>query len=123
MLTKDDKLRHERGYVHPKTFVRNDGSEVLHGEEWKQRKDELAQRSGGRCEFEAPWKVWPWGARPLERCTAEAKIPAHIIPRYPRRDDRLTNLMHYCLTHDRMTEKQSWRRLRFGEEKRANGTL
>lgn len=90
------------------TRVYLDGREVMGKLDWKIRKQELAKRSGGICEF-----VNEDGFR----CIEAATIPSHIIPRHPVRDDRLSNLKHQCFEHDRLTEKQSWRRTRFGEHK------
>ncbi|HET7210032.1 MAG TPA: hypothetical protein VFI95_25895 [Terriglobales bacterium] len=116
MLNKDPELKRQRGYTDPKSFVRLDGSEVLHKADWKRRKEELWERAGGRCEYEQPWKVWPWGGPAMERCTAEGWIPAHIEPRHPRRDDRMSNLKLYCFTHDRLTEKKAWRKPRWSRK-------
>jgi hypothetical protein len=88
------------------TRVYLDGREVMGVKDWKKRKGELASRSGGQCEY-----VSESG----ERCNEKAVIPSHIIPRHPVRDDRLSNLKHQCFQHDRMTEKQNWRKTRFGE--------
>lgn len=105
MLFKDPQLKAERGYTDPRSYVRNDGSEVLYGSDWKQRKQELEERSGGRCEYIVD----------LHRCVLDGAIPAHIIPRYPKRDDQLSNIKLYCFEHDRQTEQQAWRKTRFGE--------
>src|SRR5213595_3512514 len=96
----------EQQYLDPKSFMRPDGSEVLKREDWIARKKQLWERCGGRCEYaEADW-----------RCNREGQIPAHVIPRYPRRNDNLENLRCYCVEHDRLTERQSWRKTRFGEK-------
>ena len=55
----------------------------------------------------------------MKRCTAEGVIPAHIEPRHPKRDDRLGNLKCYCFEHDRITEKQNWRRVRWSSKETA----
>lgn len=113
---RSEELKKARGYTDPKSFVRIDGSEVLHNQDWRNRKMELAERSGGICEYVEgpdPFNPLTW------RCARSATIPAHIEPRYPRRDDRMNNLRHYCYEHDRLTEKQSWRKTRFGEKVRS----
>jgi hypothetical protein len=107
----DKQLKAERGY-HGKSYVRPDGSEVLLDKrDWDLRKRELWKRAGGRCEysFSIP------DALGKTRCVADGVIPAHVIPRYPVRDDRLSNLKLYCKYHDQLTEKQSWRKTRFGD--------
>jgi len=122
---RDKALKAARGYSDRSTFVRHDGSEVLKGEDWRKRKQELRERSGGRCEhlcdegYRHLINMQDINYDPLGqiRCAKAATIPAHIIPRHPKRDDRLSNLKHYCFEHDRLTEKQSWRRTRFGEKR------
>jgi len=51
MLNKDAELKEQRGYTNPKSFVRNDGSEVLKGEDWKRRKMELRIRPSSSRSF------------------------------------------------------------------------
>lgn len=109
-----EELKAQRGYTNPSSYVRRDGSEVLKGEDWKRRKCDLAERSEWRCEYEEPMPDQP---RIILRCARRATIPAHVIPRHPKRDDRMENLKHYCKEHDRLTEKQGWRRTRFGERR------
>jgi len=99
-------------FVNPKSYVAKDGRHVLLGkEDWDIRKLELWKRANGRCEH----KYVANGT--TIRCSAVGCIPAHIIPRkdITQRDDRLSSLKLYCLTHDRQNEKQSWRKTRFGE--------
>ena len=108
----DKQLRQERGY-HGKSYVRSDGSEVLLDKvDWDVRKRELWDRAKGKCEYPG--------------CGSDGWVPSHIIPRYPVRDDRMSNLKLYCGYHDRLTEQQKWRKVRFGEgqkpiEKRRRG--
>lgn len=102
---RDEAAKKRLGYVRPDSFVRRDGSEVLKGIDWTIRKQELRARSDGQCEYHDIWS----------RCCKAATITAHVNPRHPKRDDRMSNLKHYCYEHDRLTEKQSWRRTRFGE--------
>lgn len=103
---RDEAAKVRLGYTDPRSYVRRDGSEVLYGEDWKQRKEELWKRADGRCEYVCPHS----------RCGSMAVIPAHYPrPRHPRRDDRLTNLKAYCETHDKLMEPQAWRKTRFGE--------
>lgn len=110
MIFKDKALKAERGY-HGKSYVREDGSEVLLDKrDWDLRKRELWKRADGRCEY-----INEIEGCQRRRCLHEGVIPAHIIPRHPVRDDRLSNLKLYCFRHDRLTEKQSWRRPRWGE--------
>ena len=85
MLFKDAKLKAERGYVDPKSYVRNDGSEVLHGRDWTARKKELWERCNGRCYY----------------CRQEAVDAHHLVKRSEGRDDRLQNLIGLCREHHR----------------------
>src|SRR5207245_4402009 len=50
MLTKDQQVKRERGYVEAKSIVWTDGREKLVGRDWRKRKEELWLRCGGRCE-------------------------------------------------------------------------
>ncbi len=81
-------------YLDPKSFMRADNSEVLKGEDWIARKRELWERAGGRCEWvrDIADPFYPLNSPETARCAQEGVIPAHVIPRYPRRDDRLSNL-------------------------------
>jgi hypothetical protein len=106
-MKSDRQATEARNFKNPKSYVAPDGREVLRGEDWKDRKLELWERCSGRCEFHY---------MDGNRCSQEGQIPAHVIPRHPKRDDRLSNLMCYCIPHDRLTEKQSWRRTRWGEK-------
>ncbi len=101
-IIKDPELKRKLGYTDPKSFVREDGSEVLHGEDWKRRKRELWNRCGGQCEFHYPQN----GARCRENC----QDPAHVIPRHPRRDDRMENLKGMCRAHYELTDLQTPKR-------------
>jgi hypothetical protein len=89
ITARDPELKAQRGYSDPKSFVRVDGSEVLKGRDWARRVAELQERSKGRCE-----QICPGG-----RCLADARDPHHVIKRWPRRDDSLSNLLHVCGTH------------------------
>ena len=97
MLAKDPQLKHERGYKDKRSYVRNDGSEVLFGKDWKKRKAELWERCGGKCEFRI---------QPLLRCSTEAQDPHHRIKHWPRRDDRLSNLWALCRFHHKLFDKR-----------------
>ncbi len=112
---RDPELKKQRGYTHPKSYVRADGSEVLHGKDWTKRKKELWVRCGGRCEQIVVNGV---SIRYLsdrnwipqkERCRSEAHDPHHIIPRSKRRDDRLSNLMALCRLHHELLDKRKVR--------------
>ena len=93
-------------YLDPKSFMRADGSEVLAGEDWKARIENLRQRCGGQCEHRdvaGPWSI---------RCTREAQDPHHIIRRSVKRDDRLANLLALCRFHHDLLDfrKPRWSR-------------
>lgn len=93
---RDEELRKQRGYTDLSTYVRRDGSEVLKGADWRQRVEELRERSGGRCEHE---EATPDNPRVMHRCSMAARDPHHKIRRSLRRDDRLENLLHVCRPH------------------------
>jgi len=83
----DVAAKQKRGYTNPKSYVRRDGSEVLHKEDWDARVLQLAIRSSGMCERLSILK------RQHETdCDGYAGDPHHIAKRWPRRDDRLSNL-------------------------------
>ena len=84
----DEKKR--RGYKDRASKVRYDGSEILEGKDWTQRKRELWERCGGRCEF-TDFSVFP-----PQRCQNEGHDPHHLKMRSEGRDDRLTNLLCVC---------------------------
>ena len=94
MLFKNAQLKAERSYTDPDSFVRDNGSEVLKGDDWRERKLELHRRSQGRCErFTVLHKAHD------AFCYGEGGEPHHIVPRWPTRDDRLSNLAdlsHAC---------------------------
>lgn len=111
-MKSDRQATEARHFKSPKSYVSRDGRDVLLGkEDWDDRKKELWDRAEGRCEYTERLKFN--GLK--QRCSREGQIPAHIIPRkdITQRDDRLTNLMLYCIEHDRLTEKQAWRTTRF----------
>jgi hypothetical protein len=106
MLKRDVAATEARHFTNKKSYVAKDGREVLLGRDWMWRKGELWERAGGRCEYATNFSL------SHSRCPREGQIPAHIEPRHPKRDDRMSNLKLYCIEHDRLTEKQSWRRIR-----------
>lgn len=106
---RDEELKARRGYTNPSSYVRRDGSEVLKGEDWKKRVEELRERSGGRCEHQEPT---PDNPRITHRCSMPSRDPHHKIKRSVRRDDRLTNLEDLCRPHhdERDERKPRWSR-------------
>src|SRR5689334_7668382 len=86
---RDEALKASRGYSDPSSFVRHDGSEVLKGEDWKQRKEQLRLRSGGKCEM-----YTVLGLSHSSWCEGLASEPHHIVRRSIKRDDRMTNLAY-----------------------------
>ena len=127
-MKSDRQATEARHFACPKSYVCKDGREILHREDWIRRKEELWARAGGRCEYVGECGIsihlghGAWIHR-LERCWEDGTIPAHIIPRkdITQRDDRLSNLKLYCPEHDKLMERQSWRRIRSDKaERRAN---
>jgi hypothetical protein len=113
-MKADRQATEARHFISPKSYVAKDGREILFREDWLARKLELWARCKGRCEYKyLAGNTWV-------RCNAEAVIPSHVEPRHPHRDDRLENLKAHCFVHDRLTEKQAWRKTRFGEKTDAN---
>ena len=96
-LTKDAR------FVDKGSLVLLDGREILQGEDWSRRKDELLERSKGQCEYMIPS---PGG---FERCRRRAEDPHHIIPRGSNgvdRDDRLLNLKALCRRHHDLQDRR-----------------
>jgi hypothetical protein len=102
---KDPDLKRERGYKHPKSYVRVDGSEVLYGKDWTKRKLEIWERGGGRCE---KW-VGKWGSENHDRCRNEMHDPHHKVKRSKRRDDRAENLIGLCRMHHELLDPRKVR--------------
>lgn len=114
MLVKDEALKRERGYKDRKSFVRNDGTEVLHGKDWTRRKKELWERAKGQCEAKLELTLNCNEQRVMEsskRCVNPGDDPHHIVPRWPKRDDRLDNLLLLCRYHHSLLDrrKPQWR--------------
>src|SRR5438445_8650144 len=90
-------------YKDPKSYRTLDGREVLYRKDWEQRKLELWERCGGRCEYRLTWKQ---GRDTVGvRCQREANDPHHLRARSKGRDDRLNNLQALCRHHHRLLEK------------------
>ena len=84
-----------------RSFVAPDGREILYKADWDQRKEELWERCGGRCEAQLEIiGVTPW------RCQREAEEPHHVIRRSIKRDDRLLNLQALCHFHHSLLDKR-----------------
>ncbi len=89
-MPKADRAATEaKRFKDPKSHVTKDGREVLHGDDWDDRKFELLQRSRGQCEYR-------WNSI---RCRRDANDPHHMVLRSVERDDRLANLLAVCRTH------------------------
>lgn len=105
-IDHDAKIR--LGYKDRNSFVRLDGSEVLYGADWRKRKEELWERSHGRCEgVNTEFDIH-------RLCFSEADDPHHVKPRSEQRDDRLSNLRALCRYHHRKLDKRVVRLGRIG---------
>jgi hypothetical protein len=82
---KDPKAKIDRGYRCRDSFVRPDGSEVLFGNDWRRRKQQLFKRAGGQCEL-----------CEMYFSDRNEMHPHHLRHRWPDRDDRLENLQALC---------------------------
>jgi 5-methylcytosine-specific restriction endonuclease McrA len=75
------------GFLDKRSYVRMDGREVIHGEDWKPRREALLKRDGSRCQN---CKVY---------VTIDRMHAHHVVPRGSAgvdRDDRLSNLTTLC---------------------------
>ncbi|SRR5712691_3059131 len=86
-------------YKDPKSYRTLDGREILFHDDWEARKLELWERCGGQCEHLG--RYFDIGANKfvIIRCPVEAADPHHVEPRWPKRDDRLENLLALCRWH------------------------
>jgi predicted restriction endonuclease len=96
MLLKDLQETKARHFRDPRSYVRNDGSEVLYQADWTVRKHDVWERGSGRCEYMV-------GA---ERCRSEMQDPHHIVPRSKGRDDRMGNLIGLCRLHHDLFDRR-----------------
>jgi hypothetical protein len=110
MSKADRDATKERRFKNWRSYVAKDGREVLAGADWDRRVEELRERAKDQCEFVTEERA--------ERCSAWGRIPSHIEPRHPKRDDRMSNLLWQCFYHDRLTEKQNWRTIRSDRKER-----
>jgi hypothetical protein len=84
----------------PKSYVTPDGREILHGEDWDDRRFELLQRSRGRCEYIID------GLHGPVRCLRDANDPHHVTLRSIQRDDRLSGLLAVCRHHHVVLDRE-----------------
>ena len=91
---RDEAEKQRRGYTNPRSYVRLDGSEVLHGEDWRARVEELRNLANYKCQRYAKL-----GREHGDGCTGWGIEPHHIIRRSVRRNDQMSNLAllsHSC---------------------------
>ena len=105
MLNRDPEEKRRRGYSDPKSFVRIDGSEVLHGWDWTTRKEELFKRCKGKCEWIVDAGL-DGAVIMVYACGKDIADPHHIKPRSKGRDDRLSNLQALCRYHHDLLDKR-----------------
>jgi hypothetical protein len=103
-----------RNFKDPKSYVCSDGREILHGEDWHDRRFELLQRSHGQCEYIID------GLHGPVRCQRDANDPHHVTLRSVLRDDRLSELLAVCRHHHVVLDREQ--RKRKIEAKRARRT-
>lgn len=124
-MKRDRQATEKRQFLDRRSYIARDGRELMLGIgnlDWIRRKEELWARAGGKCEYIVP-EIRCSRNEVLalaKRCAEEGTIPAHIIPRkdITQRDDRLSNLKLYCFEHDRLMERQAWRRVRSDKAER-----
>ena len=113
MMRKDKQATMDKQYLDPGSYVTPDGREILKGEDWKARVEDLRLRCGGQCEAQmfSEYHEFSW------RCTSRAQDPHHIIRRSVKRDDRLANLQALCRFHHDLLDR---RKPRWGKKEKAH---
>jgi hypothetical protein len=99
-MKSDVTATRERKFKHPKSHVTPDGREILHGDDWDERRFELLQRSRGRCEY------YIESANAKVRCQRDCEDPHHITLRSVLRDDRLSELLAVCRHHHNVLDRE-----------------
>jgi hypothetical protein len=101
MIKADAEATKTRKFLDWRSYVAPDGREVLYGEDWEARKQEVWERSKWMCEG--------WDANCYVKCREPMLDAHHIIKRSVRRDDRMDNLAGLCRTHhQRMHAQTRW---------------
>lgn len=100
-VDRDEAAKLVRGYTNDRSYVRRDGSERLHGEDWDNRKTEVWRRSDGACEMISVMK-----REHDEHCSGDMHHPHHIIQRSVRRDDSLSNLAGLSIACHRAVDQR-----------------
>lgn len=100
MMRKDKQATMDKQFLDPDSYVTPDGREILKGEDWKARVEDLRLRCEGRCEQRLSDGM---------RCFAGAQDPHHRIRRSIKRDDRLANLQALCRFHHDLLDKRKVR--------------
>lgn len=90
-MKRDRQATIDKQFLDPRSYVTPDGREVLYGEDWDARVEDLRLRSGGKCEW--------IGLEGKFHCLSPAQDPDHIVKRSKKRDDRLSNLQALCRYH------------------------
>ena len=102
-MKADRLLTLSRCFKDPKSYVCPDGREILHGEDWEERKFELLKRCHGQCEYII---VGDTITSQRLRCSREAADPHHNTLRSVRRDDRLDKLTALCRHHHNIVDRE-----------------
>lgn len=102
-MKRDRQATIDKQFLDPRSYVTLDGREVLYGEDWKARVEDLRLRSGGYCE----WQYVKLSIKDqVVRCSSQAQDPHHVKPRSKGRDDRLENLQALCRYHHDLLDKR-----------------
>lgn len=110
----------DKQFLDPRSYVAPDGREVLYGEDWKARIEDLRLRSAGKCE----WVVDAGMEQEVimvYTCGKEAQDPHHIKPRSKGRDDRMSNLQALCRYHHDLLDKRKPRWSKSDRQREAQG--
>jgi hypothetical protein len=105
-MKADVSATNARRFKDPKSYVTPDKREILHGEDWEDRKFELWQRARGQCEYVMHRESYD------VRCLREGHDPHHKVLRSILRDDRLAAIELLCRHHHTVVDREQRQRKR-----------